>query len=866
MPAPIIPWEPANIPVEIQGELNRRKINRSFKYDGWDTATGDWSKYRGPMTPWVRFCSNGAGSPGKDKVTLDILSQEGVSVQYFDKQGFVLFGGKDFYSGYGFTKPFNGGQSPVNIIGYMPNGTPHTIDNNLKTSDYPIHVPPPEIEKIDVIIQKELYRRAKIEWVCFSKAQLEYMTPYFLVPGITCILEWGWNLFNPNSLVNLEDVPRLKKYNDNPYPLYTNNILSSNGNYDVLFGKITSFEWSVDGNKFKCVTEITSQDRLYAGLVVDSISEFRNKDATEENKKVTPFGDLKNFINKTLPMFKDVRNSIPPLLDDTVSYIKEHHPNNWEEYVYGVFYGRDSEVVKNKVIEQNYIYMGNFGGVTNKSGNEEKNNSSDRDFDRPAGSKDLWLNFGLVIECINKHHDKLETAKRNQIFRVDIDDVVISGHPNLISCDGSVLLIPNAIAPKYFSGQHGFRPPPGKSEPTRKVPSEPGDYDVLRNSTVPVNKSATKRKTAEEADEGGAVGTISDYRLYSVCLQQGGSYRDNIDELINHVRYTDISIRRNYAFPFKSDMIIGKHEYRKKYSGLLRDLYINVEYLKKLIENTSIKTYTQLIEELMNDISKAAGGFWDFRLVSGTGSWENEDEDKPATMKIVDYKFVNLQNIVAPVYTFDYSDADSLLLGLGFKPTISNAHAIRTIYAQTNNPGNKVVLTNGENELLDYIFKDRLALDSQGKEPTGKQEVDNEHWETMRLLQQIDPPNPKVYQMTTKENDKIIIRRLAIPPDQASILKLLLDDGDEKNNPKYTGIMPGIQASFTLQGIGGLRTFMMFLVRNLPKPYSHKNIVFRIVDVQETVEAGKWNTTITAGVIPLRENIAQRLGIDLKSD
>lgn len=838
MPQPIIPWEPCNIPVEIQGELDRRKINRSFKYDGWDTATGDWSKYRGPMTPWVRFCSNGAGR---------VNPYEGT--EYYDKQGFVLFGGKDFYSGYGFRNAYQGGQASTSIIGYMPDGNPHIIENDLKISDYPVHVPPPEIEKIDVIIQKELYRRAKIEWVCFSKAQLEYMTPYFLVPGITCILEWGWNLFDPKSLVNLEDVPRLKKYNDNPYPLYTNNILSSNGNYDVLFGRITSFEWSADGNKFKCVTEVTSQDRLYAGLVVDAKAEFRNKDATEENKKITPFGDLKNFINKTLPLFKEVRNSIPSVLDDTVAYIKEHHPKNWQEYVYGVFYGRDSDVLKNGI-------------------NNIEEYSSDQDFDRPAGSKDLWINLGLVIECINKHHDKLETAKRNQIFRVDIDDVVISGHPNLISCDGSVLLIPNAIAPKYFCGDYGFRPPSGKLEPTRKVPSEPGDYDILKNSTETVNTSAIKRKDAEEADKGGSIGTIADYRLKSICQQQGGSYRDNIDALINRVRYGsfDIPIRRSYAFPFKSDVKIGKHEYREKYSGLLKDLYINIEYLKKLMEDTSIKTYTQLIEKLMSDISEAAGGFWDFRLVSGTGSWENEDEDKPATMKIVDYKFVNLQNIIAPVYTFDYSDSDSLLLGLGFKPTLSNAQAIRTIYAQTNNPGNKVVLTNGENELLDYVFKDRLALDSQSKDPTGKQEADQEHWETMRLLQQITPPNPKVYQMTTKESGKIIIRRLAIPSDQASILKLLLDDGDERNNPKYTGIMPGIQASFTLQGVGGLRTFMMFLVRNLPEPYSHKNIVFRIVDVQQTVESGKWNTTITAGVIPLRENIAKRLGVDIKSD
>jgi hypothetical protein len=125
----------------------------------------------------------------------------------------------------------------------------------------------------------------------------------------------------------------------------------------------------------------------------------------------------------------------------------------------------------------------------------------------------------------------------------------------------------------------------------------------------------------------------------------------------------------------------------------------------------------------------------------------------------------------------------------------------------------------------------------------------------MRVLQQIDPCDKNVYQITTDNH----VYRLVMPA--TDIQQLLLDDSDEENNPKYTGIMPGIQATFTIQGIGGLRTFMMFLVRNLPEPYSEKNIIFRIVDVQETVEAGKWTTQITAGVIPLREHIKARLGI-----
>src|ERR1019366_2664319 len=150
--------------------------------------------------------------------------------------------------------------------------------------------------------------------------------------------------------------------------------------------------------------------------------------------------------------------------------------------------------------------------------------------------------------------------------------------------------------------------------------------------------------------------------------------------------------------------------------------------------------------------------------------------------------------------------------------------------------------------------KDRLHLgENVGDRPTPK--ADRSGFEdTMRILQQVSQCNGS-YQITMGDH----VRRLALPaPD---ILQLLLDDGDEDNNPKYTGIMPGIQATFTIQGIGGLRTFMMFLCRGLPEPYSEKNIIFRIVDVQETIESGKWTTQITAGVIPLREHIKARLGI-----
>ena len=807
MPPPVIPWEPCNIPEEIQDEFNRRKINRSLRYVAaeqgeWGNKTGQWSKYRGPMSPWVRLCSN---SKGTDKI---------------GKPGFVFFGGKGFYSDYGFTKDKNN----PSIIGYVPSKgmNPHTINNDLN-EDYPIHVPAPEIERIQVTIQKELYRRASVEWVCFSKKQLEYMTPYFLIPGISCIMEWGWNLYNPESLVDLTNVGELERTFNNPYSLYTKNIMKSRGNYDVIFGIITNFEWTVDGNKFRCKTEITSKDRIYAGLIVDSSAVDKSSTEEKEETKDTPFDSLIQFVDKSLDQFRNVLTTPPDSitqLKDFVAYVRSTHPKNADEYLYGVFFGRDPRDKQNKY--------------------QNKPNTSE-DFDYKTKNAELWLNLGLVIDALNFHACPLKAMKGKEMLRVDIDDVVVGAHPNMISSDGSICLIPNFESPKYFYGLYG----PKKTVTNNYVS---GDFDQLKpsdlNPSVPIHKADAR-----------AAGKLADYRVRVICGQSGGTVRrDDIDQVINAIRYEKGTPVGSCAFPFKVDKkTLENNPYPAHYSGYLRHIYVSLSFLKGLLDNSSdISTYFQLVEKLLSGINGACGGFWDLRLVSGAGD-VTVPPDQPAPMKIVDYKFMSFSNR-GKVWSFDYFDADSLLLGIGFKPTLSNAQAIRTIYAPTNNPDNKTVVTNGTNELLDYKFQDRLKLgENVGDAPTPKADKSGFE-ETMRDLQQIAPCEGS-YQMTTDT----YIRRLALPA--TDIQQLLLDDGDEDNNPKYTGIMPGIQATFTIQGIGGLRTFMMFLCRNLPEPYSEKNIIFRIVDVQETVEPGKWTTQITAGVIPLREHIKARLGI-----
>ena len=244
-------------------------------------------------------------------------------------------------------------------------------------------------------------------------------------------------------------------------------------------------------------------------------------------------------------------------------------------------------------------------------------------------------------------------------------------------------------------------------------------------------------------------------------------------------------------------------------------------------------------------------------------------------MKVVDENFSQYtSNDVTSIYTFDYQGAENILLSMVFRPTLSNAQAIRTIYSQTNNEGNQKILMSDVNELLDYKFRDRLNIKTnQSKSKATSKFGGDSFRSSMKKLQSRTPPEgsfpmtmkAKTYTKTSDGtevvNEDTIHFRLAIPTSNKDLLTLLLDDGDMEHNPRYTGIMPNIQAEFTLQGISGIRTFSMFRVRGLPEPYSEENIVFRTINVTDSVVNGNWVTTIVAGIIPLRGLLKSQLAI-----
>jgi len=890
MPAPIIPWQPSNIPGEIQAELNRRKTNRSFNFIGankanWGQNGGDWNTYKGPMVSWIRVCSNSAGHP-RVPVQLD---QNGNPI--CDNQRFVLYSGKGFYDTYGFTPPSTVGGAQQQVIGYTPGdyangnfGKPHIIENSLKApagelGNFPIHVPAPEISRLEVTVQKELLRRVQIEWVCFSWKQLVYMTPYFLVPGITCMVEWGWNHYNVQSLVNLGDIGKMQSLWDNAYPLYTDNIIQSHGNYDVIYGIITNFNWSIEGNKIICTTEITSKDRLYTGIAKDYGLSVANQ--TDSNKNGI-FKSIRDFLNdkdgNILINLKTLVTSAP-VVNKTALGLLQRDPKN------GIWYDILNPLLTEGTPEQIGMRLPHVFGVFagRPSGPNPDNDSyynnelfgppKDGDFDKKIKDNDpdnFWINMGMVVAILNHYSAVPSGAKKgNKSFEVDIQNAVIGAHPNLISCDPKVL-IPNYQAPKFLYGNIGIIDNAGgqyKADPTK-----PYTYQVLKPITVGDNKQNLK---------------LRDVLFQSLPIQNnqngGVCYRDDLDEIINYNRYRYVEITSNVKYPltsfsfpsqFTSDAPLpvsprglAGNKLEKDWSGLLSNIYISFSTLKNAVEDDNNASYPDIYRAILQVLMDASDGFWDLALVEVDG-----------VMTIADKKYIGkyaLDQQQDTVYSFDYGDADSIIKSLKFRPVLSDAQATRTIYGSTNNKNSKYQYID-KNDLLDYMFRDAVIGTPEDKaqgdpgDLDKRQTANEQQRDLVRTVQTINSKSDdgslqmslNAYRRfdsppsgTPKDMPEIV--KLVMPNQQ--LLRLLVADDDTDNNPRYCAVQPGIILELTLQGIGGLRTFQYFLVRNLPEPYSDRNIVFRITDVHQTLEAGNWETTIRAQPLPLRGYIKNKL-------
>jgi hypothetical protein len=932
--------------------------NSNFNFDA------NYDTYKGPMTPWVRVFSNSTGKSINGLVPRSAYLDKNKLPK--DYNGFILKGGDGFYDAFGYeqNKPLG---SKYAIIGYEADGNPHYIDNIYRSQtayntiidpNFPQNnqissiVPPPGLVSLNVKQSKDLLTYADFEFKCFGLAQLEYLTPFFLTAGINLIIEFGWNLFNQKSLINLNDLNECWEVTDQPQ-LALDRAQLSNGNYGCVTGIVTKYSFKTqDGFVYTANVEMISRQALYAGMRTENNTKVKLKTDSDLDFD-REFIDLKTFIKLYLPDINDViqqpkttsgnpySTGVTNIKSNFLNYIldkinrtddtkKQKNENAQQEALqktvvsdinslqsfnnqYNLFYGGKSEdrvfcgrnfkkaygAEKNPSKENPAI---SYGSLRQGNLNLEQISFADNnlDFDAKDGADDVWLQLDFVFEVFNLFMSNLGTKQ----FYIDIQDVIVNAHPNLISCDQNVL-IPNPVAPKVNIGEVKSKNP-GKGG---YLKPEQASYGVADDSNLTADKNGNiftaqladiivKRNTEIEnriKNSTDAYFNLSaDDSYYMACeatrktFKTKNRVRDDLDRVINYLYYKS-NEKGSASFPFDKDKVITRETkngvistitYQKYRYGYLKHIYISKKKIIELCktENKGTDAYKDLISSILNVVNESVDNYWKFEIVQGAS------ENGRSTISVVDKNTINF-SLLQQIYTFELGSTNNVIKNINFDVSLTNEQATNVLFSGQNSalvsqdPKTQIQTAKSITELnatlnllnnlpfikfidrLDKFQLDKLYAQQSGSlatlTPGATAGIESENNDIVNLQVYGSKDKNGILCMTFKDvsegsdfespSNKNNYKYLCLSSNMKTRLRQMLDDGDFKNNQaKYSGVADNFQVSITLDGIFSFRNLQCFAIKNLPKPYVPGNVIFQVLEVDHKLESGKWETVVNA--------------------
>lgn len=842
------PWEAGPFEQWVIDELNYRVKSLSTGIQG--QFNGDLPRYAGPRKAWARVFSNGMveykdGNP-------NLISDND------NEWGLAFLSGDGFFQRYGIDNKIPYGLSKQ-VYGYNCKLQPKYIDASSRPN-----IPDPGIISIETEIQKSWFAKAKINWTCHSIEQLKAITPYFLTPLQSVIIEFGWNTYNQQSLINLSNFNEIIDIWDNHYRRYINYVPLSKGNYEFMIGQIVNFEYTINDNIINGMTEIASRQLLYSGFKKDSkISKIDNESSTFKKRYETLVNKIINSITST---DNQGNNTDMSEIKTILSGLEKKYGNKFERLQDHIFTGRDKQKISY---------------------------SHDRDFDvnNEKGPKFTWLTMDLIVDILNgmKNSDGIKEYAE-YFFDLNVDEITIGAHDNLISTRQTVL-IPNPYAPKLNSPYNNFMNITAEVIDTKINASDfqlktltysKIEDKVITKSDAYVDKTKHKFFQPNYPNAKSFLKEFDSNIFADVIFRKitGGSqkiHRQDLDYILNKWSKPD-NQRKNTSIPAEDQTFGGTRIKDDLKRGYLKNIYINLEFLKNILLSSQTNNLKDVYDALCKEINEASCNFWELTVV------DSPITNGKSTLKIVDGKGPPNKDNVKNIYKFEYMTNNSIIKKLNFTTTLSNTQANQIIFKA----GSYDNITS--NQLLDYsnaqnvsinsnvkpnvVYNDRILKQKAGQnEPNVKKQkkfkFNKDDIEYYYKLLGKDGPKYKdeflqVTLFDTKEEkigraskqtvpdyDTYDIVDIVLPSKFDDLVLYMLNDGDLKTNTNiYNVPLRNVEIEISLMGISGIKTFEFFRVTNLPPPFNDDVVVFQVTNVTHVINESGWETRVKAQLRP----------------
>jgi hypothetical protein len=417
--------------------------------------------------------------------------------------------------------------------------------------------PSPTITGFEVKEGKDqISREATLKLKCFSLEQMEYMQTYFLEPGYSLCVEWGWNsVAGASNMIptdggagNIlgEAISRNLDYDN-----LTKCRVDSKGDYDSFLGFIVGGHASSDGDKWDVEVKL----RGAPGLPTFLQTQNKTLEIDEKGNVVAELAEPKTFgVSETEEpgvddirrdrRFKNMFNQLPA--QRQTQAVKDLMETcSWSDFL-------NFDAVVNKGITT-YASPG-WWARTFKDAKNIKVGTSTIEKEK-LFSKNRYIRFGFAIDILNANSKFTAYKMGNKRLYVtyDIDDVKIGAFPNMFSTKSSKLVIPGSVPDfsAYFLNE--------------------GGVDQLANGAL---RSAS--------------GTLD-------------PIDNSIDSTISFVQSTALEYAK------------GGHKEKKNYWGYLKNLYINFDVFVEKIQQKN-KNVREVFLDMLNEMSSAVNSFWNFQI------------------------------------------------------------------------------------------------------------------------------------------------------------------------------------------------------------------------------------------------------------
>ena len=624
-----------------------------------------------------------------------------------------------------------------------------------------------------------LSRKATFSVTCFTKEQMEKLSTYILEPGFSIFLEWGWG--------DAASYGGLVPLNASTIAGYQSAVKrdeirrKTGGRYDNYLGFITGGGISLDGDKWTINVNCTGYTELPAYFLTTETGEQKT-DGSGILTSAKLFG--LNFI--------DTLNSGPS--DERFMKMFNDLPQT-----------RQTKAVKNlrKNASVNTLSsFVNFDDEVSEAINDESDGwtipftdwqvaESSLTVDGikvifPKGTKivaeDRFIRFDTLMRIIYEIGIEGYKLPDGSVIttKIDYENTACSAFPNIYSTDASKLFIPNPETPKF------------------------------RLSVAPP-----------------AAGTTIDSILGSGFSNNGidGIQFPNKDPL---------------SFKPKVGNIIEK---KGKQWGYLKDLYVNFEFAKSVLDTKNFYLKDALYQ-ILNGMSSAVNGMWDFQI-------EETEVGNTSILKIWEMNMIS-NSKKGQIYTFDMIGEKSVFIDASLDLDISGAKMNQVIGSKlgqsTNSDAGRIGKNLWKSSLTDTLgikIKEKQVdnSDDSGETEEDKAKVAEENLNIMlgkaKFLARVD-----LTDSSTLSGELYDMCYLGAFHDSNvfSALKAKHDNTDEAETS--SALMP-INFTFKIHGVSGIRRGDMFKVRGIPSAYDGG--FFQVLSVKHSLQGMEWTTEVTGG-------------------